>query len=177
MNQFKFGKFKHLKIQGNNREIGFQLGRIAKNEYGIERPVIPDQEKLSCQRDYIKCNYPIHFEKMQGFAQAYGEALETSLVDYTCFGNPLGGIACSAVFYPPSITKERNGVLSRNLDFPINSGTLSNPYVLELRPDTGYASLGILSFDLFGLQLDGINSEGLAVAHLQANEVEEEKYS
>jgi hypothetical protein len=67
--------------------------------------------------------------------------------------------------------------MSRNYDFSL--GTLrgafpeegepvamSRPYVFELYPDEGYASIAICAFDLLNGALDGVNSEGLAVAVL-----------
>ena len=47
---------------------------------------------------------------------------------------------------------------------------MSRPYIFELYPDQGYASLSICAFDLLGGVLDGINSEGLAVAILADDE-------
>ena len=42
----------------------------------------------------------------------------------------------------------------------------SRPYVVELYPDSGYATLAVVCFDLMGV-VDGINSEGLTIALLQ----------
>jgi hypothetical protein len=41
----------------------------------------------------------------------------------------------------------------------------ARPYLLELHPDRGYASLAMVAYDLLGV-IDGINSEGLTVALL-----------
>lgn len=41
---------------------------------------------------------------------------------------------------------------------------LARPYIFELYPDQGYASISICAFELLGGVLDGINSEGLTVA-------------
>jgi hypothetical protein len=65
--------------------------------------------------------------------------------------------------------------LSRNYDFTTGTimGTfpgegempvMSRPYIFELHPDKGHASLAVCSFDLGGGVLDGINERGLAVA-------------
>jgi predicted choloylglycine hydrolase len=47
---------------------------------------------------------------------------------------------------------------------------MSRPYVLEIYPDRGYASLAICTFDMLGGVIDGINSEGLVVAILAEEE-------
>jgi predicted choloylglycine hydrolase len=49
-------------------------------------------------------------------------------------------------------------------------------YVVELYPDKGFSSLVNLSFELYGLSLDGINSEGLTVTHLYADSVNSDLY-
>jgi predicted choloylglycine hydrolase len=41
---------------------------------------------------------------------------------------------------------------------------LARPYIFEIYPDEGYASISICAFELLGGVLDGINSEGLTVA-------------
>lgn len=182
---------KHLKLSGDNRLIGYRLGQISKDSYNMVRPIPEDKLKNQCQKDYIKTNYPIHFERMQGFAEAYGENLEDTLFDFTCFGHPLKALGCSAVYYPSSLTDSQSGILSRNLDFGLgsleaiitgqestgNAAVLSNPLILEIHPNKGYSTLGVLCFDLFGLLLDGINSEGLIVTHLHADSMDENGYA
>jgi hypothetical protein len=73
-------------------------------------------------------------------------------------------------------------VVSRNYDF--STGTLAGtkppagelpatarPYILELHPDRGHASLAICSYDLLSGVLDGINDAGLTVALLADDEL------
>lgn len=181
---------KHLELTGNNMEIGYRLGEIARKNHRIERPYIDNKLKNQCQKEYLKVNYPVHYERMRGFAEAYGESLSETHYDFTCFGHPLKAVGCSAVYYPPSITESHSGVLSRNLDFPVASldeivtgkkdlhqpPVLSTPYILEIHPDEGYSTIGMFSYDLFGLLLDGMNSEGLIVTHLHADSIDEKSY-
>src|SRR5206468_9224031 len=85
------------------------------------------------------------------------------------------------------VTATGTGVVSRNYDF--TTGTLegkrpakgelaatARPYVVEIYPDRGYASLAVYSYDLLSGVLDGVNSEGLTVA-LLADDETVEKYS
>jgi len=184
-----FSKVNNLRLFGTNEEIGFKLGEIAKNQHFISRSRNLNTLKNKCQKEYLKMNYPIHFKRMKGLARAYSENIDTTEYDFTCFGNPLGINACSAVFYPPGYTKSNVGILSRNLDLPTISfaemitgngsediPAASNIYIVELYPDEGYPSLLNLSFELYGLGLDGINSEGLTVTHLYADSVNSNLY-
>lgn len=82
---------------------------------------------------------------------------------------------CSAVYYPPSTTQTGHGILSRNFDYwllafdgqeasPHSPAMVSEPYIMELYPDQGYASLCMTNYDLVSGVLDGINEKGLVVA-------------
>ncbi len=185
-----FIKVKNLRLWGTNEEIGFKLGEIAKKQHSISRIKNTDSIKNLCQKKYLRNNYPIHYSRMKGMANAYGENIDNTEYDFTCFGNPLGVNACSAVFYPPEFTETKTGILSRNLDLPTISfsemikgknvanepSALSNIYVIEIYPDNGFSSLINLSFELYGLGLDGINSEGFSVTHLYADSVNTNSY-
>jgi predicted choloylglycine hydrolase len=185
-----FSLVKNIQLFGTNEEIGFKLGEIAKINHSISKLKNIDVIKNNCQKIYIKANYPIHYQRMTGLAKAYGEDINKTSFDFTCFGNPLANNACSAVYYPPRFTKNKTGILSRNADLPLTSFSeiitgkkdsdenpaASNIYITELYPDKGYSSLIVLSFELFGLGLDGINSEGLAVTHLHADTINTNNY-
>jgi hypothetical protein len=94
-----------------------------------------------------------------------------------------GTAGCSVAFYPGDGTKDGHGILSRNFDFPTATfdqimggpGRLgerllaADPWVVELHPDHGYASVTVGIMDVAGA-MDGINSAGLAVALLADNE-------
>jgi predicted choloylglycine hydrolase len=185
-----FIKVKNIRLYGTNEEIGFKLGEIAKKQHTVSRHKNSDLLKNTCQKYYLNNNYPVHYRRMKGMANAYGEDIENTEYDFTCFGNPLGINACSAVFYPPEFTETKTGILSRNLDLPTISfsemiteenvanepAAMSNLYVIEIYPDCGFSSIVNLSFELYGLGLDGINSEGLAVTHLYADSVNTKSY-
>jgi hypothetical protein len=93
---------------------------------------------------------------------------------------------CSVAFYPGEGTKDGHGVLSRNFDFPTATFTqivglpplpderplAADPWVIELHPTEGYASIIVGIMDLMG-GMDGVNEAGLAVALLADNETPE----
>src|SRR5262249_11094660 len=89
---------------------------------------------------------------------------------------------CSVVYLPPRATASGSGVVSRDYDF--TTGALSfgflppgklhptaRPYVVELHPDRGYASIALVSYELLSGVLDGMNSEGLTVTLAMDDEV------
>jgi hypothetical protein len=119
---------------------------------------------------------------VRGVAAAFNMRIDNHAMNFSAlfYGFSLPG--CSAVFYPPGTTKEGRGVLSRNFDF--STGTLegkvlkpgerpvcARPYLIEMHPDEGYASLALCCFDLLGGVVDGINSEGLCIALLADGEL------
>jgi len=159
----------HLKLEGSDREIGFQLGKLARENHRIDKTAKVKPEILKEQVDYLEQHYPQHIERMHGFAEAYGVPLHAYSHDFSCFGRPLGDTGCSAVYYPPSLMRHGSGTISRNLDFPIpanyrdlESFPFKHTYVIEMKPETGYASLSLFCFDVFGLSMEGINDRGLA---------------
>ena len=162
----------HLVLRGTNEEIGYQLGQLARNKHGIDKSSDVDRGVIEGQYNYLKTQYPEYYSRMSGFAKAYGKTLTDPDYDFSFFGKIPDGIGCSAVYYPPSTTETGHGYISRNLDFVIprnytqNEFPFKETYVFEMHPETGFSSLTIFCFDVFGTALEGINSEGLAVIHL-----------
>ncbi|MBU7000902.1 MAG: linear amide C-N hydrolase, partial [Theionarchaea archaeon] len=128
---------------------------------------------------------PLHLERARGVALALGVDSEDYTFDTTdiSYNQDMPIIpGCSVVYYPPHTTNIESGLLSRNYDFPTKSlpeimgnplpedvlrtfrPLMADPYIMELYPDEGYASLCLTSFELLSGVLDGINSEGLIVA-------------
>jgi hypothetical protein len=120
---------------------------------------------------------------MHGVADAFGMRFDDDAVNFSVLsylaGPPPG---CSVVYYPPKMIDGAHGVLSRNYDFTTGTAGFTKPgpgqlpytarpYVMELHPDEGYASIAIVSYDLLGSVLDGMNSQGLTVALLGDDEI------
>ncbi|SES88549.1 Acyl-coenzyme A:6-aminopenicillanic acid acyl-transferase [Natronincola peptidivorans] len=163
---------RHLVLKGSNYEIGKKLGEIAKEVHGIEKKPSEDLLQTRCQRIYLEKNYPIYLERMKGTAATYNKDLSKDAVDFSLLGELALDTGCSAVYYPPNSTASGHGIISRNLDFymPSKTPAFSKPYIVEMYPDEGYPSITILSFQLLGEALEGINSEGLTVIHLADDE-------
>jgi predicted choloylglycine hydrolase len=164
----------HIFAKGTNEEIGYQLGRLANDFHNIDKSANINASIVEGQYSYLKKHYPGHYARMSGFAKAYKKRLNDYSYDFSFFGNALNGPACSAVHYPPAITISNRGYISRNLDFTIpKNPKFDTPYfpfqhthILEMHPESSYPSISLFCFEVFGLALEGINSQGLVVIHL-----------
>ena len=164
---------RHLVLEGSNEEIGRALAEIAKERYGVAlRPRAPLE--VRAQRDFLGRNDPILLERMRGVAAAFGKSVDDDGWDFTQLGFTELRAGCSIAHLPPSATADGKSVVSRDYDF--TTGALSfgflppgmlhptaRPYLVELHPDEGYASIAMVAYDLLSGVLDGMNSEGLTV--------------
>lgn len=178
------GDFTHatyVRLAGSWFEIGRALTRLGLERHGGGPAVSRDPVRTREQRDAFRRTYPAQCERMRGCAAAFGLDPEDDahVFDGFAYGTPAAG--CTVVYYPPETTEDGHGVLSRNFDFTTgtfagrvaktgDSIACAEPYVLELHPDEGLASLALVAFDLFGV-VDGVNSEGLTVALLADDEL------
>ena len=176
---------RHLRIDGSQREIGRRLAEAAADVHGAAaapRPVA-DPELERVRRRWFGMHHPAQLERIAGVADHFGldPADPTVTLDWLgTYDLPAG---CSVGFYPGAWTKDGHALLSRNFDFPTATFTqivglpplpnerplAADPWVIELHPDQGYASIAIGIMDLMGA-MDGINEAGLAVALLADNE-------
>jgi Leucine-rich repeat (LRR) protein len=165
---------RYLYLKGSNEEIGRALAEIARDRYQVKLERSSDPLRTRATRHYIEKNYPILYERMRGVAAAYGHRIDDDQWDYTGLGFTELHAACSIVHLPPQATSLKTGIVSRDYDYSTGSlgfgflpaGMLhptARPYLLELHPDHGYASLAMVAYDLLSGALDGINSEGLTV--------------
>src|SRR5262245_54851401 len=165
---------RHLVLRGTNEQIGRALAEIAKERYGVRPDRAGDPLQVRAQRKFLERNFPILLERMRGVAGAFDKPLEDDAWDFETLGFTDLKAGCSIVHLPPSSTASGKSVVSRDYDF--TTGALSfgfltegmlhptaRPYLLELHPDRGYASIAMVAYDLLSGVLDGMNSEGLTV--------------
>jgi hypothetical protein len=190
-----FMTVRRLAVTGTNFEIGRVIGELAIERYEqIAEHYLGNARFVRARRAYFQRHYPIHWQRMQGVASAFGVHPEDDRFDLSNLvynsdipiPPPLG---CSAVYFPPSTTAGGHGYLSRNYDFsigplaeiahvPLPSDrfaerplVMSEPYVMEWHPtDGGYRSIAIQAFDLLSGTLDGMNEAGLVVSILPDDE-------
>lgn len=180
-----FMEVRHIVMRGTNFQIGRKLANIARTELG-SRPIRYRNSKATHdQIKYFERYYHVFLERMRGVASAYNKKITQTSWNFAglYYGVPISG--CFSVYYPPLTTESGKGVLSRNFDFTTGTfygaepsqsspAACARPFVIELYPDKGYASIVICCFDLLGGATDGINSEGLTIAMLSDGDVAEE---
>lgn len=180
-----FATVRHLRVEGSQREIGRALAAAAEEVHGAAaRPVpAPDHVLERARRRWFARNHPLLLDRMGGVADHFGFALDDCSVSLDWLGTYDVPAGCSVAFYPGQGTKDGHGRLARNFDFPtatfsqlVGGSSLSgerplaaDPWIVELHPDTGYASVVVTIMDVNGA-MDGVNEAGLAVALLADNE-------
>lgn len=161
----------HLSLHGTNRAIGHHLGEIARARYRLEPRPSPDPVRTRVQREWLRRNAPVLFERLRGASDAFGVDVADDVYDLCRLcgrAEALGAAGCSAAFVPPR-QADGHPLVSRAFDFAVPAApgeaaqALLRPYVVELHPDAGHPSLAVVAFDLLGAVLDGVNGEGLAV--------------
>jgi hypothetical protein len=178
-----FMEVRHLFFRGTNHDIGRKLAEIAKERHNAQPIRYPNTRATYEQIKFFKEYFPMQIDRMSGVASFYDMKLSASGVNFAglYYGVPLTN--CSVVYYPPATTMDSIGVMSRNFDY--TTGTVfggepgdgelpacARPYIIEMYPDAGYASIVVCCFDLLGGATDGINSEGLTVAMLADDDVD-----
>ncbi len=176
-----FATVRYLRLEGSHFEIGRKLCEIAMERHGWVPSEDVDPRRTAAQRRYFERNAPFHFERMRGVADLLGADVEDDTFNLADLAYGFERPGCTLVYYPPATTEWGTGVVSRNFDFTTGTfdgrrpgaeqvAVCSQPYVLELRPDRGYASISICAYDLLGGVVDGMNERGLVVALLADDE-------
>jgi predicted choloylglycine hydrolase len=169
---------RHLVIRGDNTAVGKKLAEIAKRQHQSTLSKNADAKIWSKQWSWLKANYPERYERSIGVRIAYGLAEDTQM-DITSLPIDMSlNPSCSVVYYPGSSVTNGHAMFSRNYDFPKASyaeltrrgsggrSMTGDPYVIEMHPTKGYASLYTCAYDLLGGAVDGVNEKGVAVALL-----------
>ena len=167
---------RHLKVTGTNQQIGSVLAKIAVERHGYKAG-FADSALTNRRRNWFQANFPAMVERSHGVTETLKEP---NIDPFGLTYDMMTGPGCSTVFYPGTVTESGHSVLSRNYDFstktyaeltgrtaaPNSRAFTADPYILELHPTKGYASLAIVSYDLLMGCVDGLNEKGLTVALL-----------
>lgn len=159
----------HLVLSGSNRAIGRHLGELARGRYRLTPPPAPDPLRLRAQREWLRRRAPVLLERMRGVADAFGVSPDDDTIDLSHLGRSPPRASGSAVIVP-AVDAGVHPRVSRTLDVPSpiepprpgDSPPASRPYVIELHPDAGFASLALAACDLLAA-LEGVNAAGLVV--------------
>lgn len=171
---------RHIEIGGTNEQIGRKLAEIARDRHHVSAPT-GKVDRVKEQLAWYEKNWPEHHARSRGVAAAYGKAagdagFDPSQLNFNLDLNP----GCSVVYYPGKSVTTGHAMLSRNYDFPTTTfaemvgapvpkgarAMTADPYIIAMRPATGYAALFLCAYDLLGAAIDGVNEKGLAVALL-----------
>jgi predicted choloylglycine hydrolase len=171
----EFVEVRHVVLRGSNAVIGEKIAELAKRN-GTRPRRSGDVILNRAKREYMAENYPVMYERMTGVASAYGLRIDDDSYDFSGLSQArFAGPGCSVIFLPKEHTKNKHSILSRNYDFTTGDiqgrrprdgwlPVMARPILFELHPDRGYSSLSLCAFEYLGGVLDGINSQGLAVA-------------
>jgi acyl-CoA:6-aminopenicillanic acid acyl transferase len=173
---------RHLVLRGTNEEIGRALAEIAQERYGAHAERASDPLRIRAQRRYIETAFPILADRMRGVAAAFGLRQDDDAWDHSQLAYADLEAGCSIVHLPRQATADGQSVVGRDYDFStgsLNFGFLepgklhptARPYLVELHPDRGYASIAMVAYDLLSGALDGMNSEGLTVSIAMDDEI------
>ena len=185
-NKEDYTKPRHIVVKGSNEEIGFDLGTLAKNEYGVELGKYKDPIYGKARREYLARNWPAMLERSKGVLRAFGIPEQDIVHDATQLpfdfygyskGRSLDFNTCSAAVLPIEKSKNNGGpFVSRNFDLmamhlwcdlqgqkaPEGAHKCwSRGVVLELQPDKAYKSILVGGQELLTPYIDGINEKGL----------------
>jgi hypothetical protein len=176
---------RHLRLSGSQRDIGRGLAEAAREVHGeLAGPTrAPDPVVQRVRRRWFEQHHPVLAERMRGVGDAFGVDPEDDASDLAWLATYEGPVGCSTVVYPGSTTKDGHTVLARNFDFPTMTieelmglpprpgvrPLAADPWIVELHPDEGLASVTIGIMDVMGA-MDGVNEAGLAVSLLADNE-------
>lgn len=179
---------RHLRLAGSQEEIGRALAAAAAAAHGEAAAPRPAVDPLveAVRRRWFAAHHPTHLRRLRGIAEHFGLDPGDTTLTWDWLGTYDVPAGCSVAFYPGAGTKDGHGVLARNFDFPTATYTqlmglaplpgerplAADPWIVELHPDDGYASVTIGIMDLMGA-MDGVNEAGLAVALLADNETPE----
>lgn len=176
---------RHLCLAGTDREIGRGLAAAARSVHGPAAGPLPavDPTVQRARRAWFERNHPVLAARIEGVADAFGVAADDDRWDLAWLATYEGQAGCSAVVYPGSGTKDGHTLLARNFDFPTltfsqltglppipgEQPLAADPWVVELHPDGGLASIVIGIMDVMG-GMEGVNEAGLGVVLLADNE-------
>ncbi len=172
-----------IAVKGSDFDIGKDLAEVGIKEYEIQLDKYKTPVYGKARQNYMKRNFPALAERARGVADAFKLDLNETNYDTTILPFDLGDMACSAIYFPASLTENNHPCVCRNLDWYEESVTelgsalmviegkpsrksLSRITSVEFYPENGYNTVQFGSHDLLNPPLDGINEKGLFVTIL-----------
>lgn len=179
-------KPRHIIVDGSYEEIGYDLAKLATEDYGTSLGRYVDPIYGAARREYFANNWPSMNERAKGVRRAFGieendNSADASGLPFDLYdvqsGASIDVNMCSALVLPKEKTGDGKSVfVGRNWEMgntPIWSGMMGKQapegaigcgercVVMEVRPDTGYKHILIGAHELLTPLLDGMNEKGL----------------
>src|SRR5579862_4427691 len=100
-----FAEVRHAVLRGSNREVGRKIAEIARRRHKVRPAPASDTLRTRCRNAYFQRNYPQHYERMRGAAEAYDLPFPNDSTDIgELWYNLDTAPGCSVVYYPPAYT-------------------------------------------------------------------------
>ncbi len=174
---------REIAVKGSDYKIGKDLAEIGIETYDVRLDQYSDPVYGKARQGYMQRNFPALAERALGVADAFQLALHETSYDTTVLPFDLGDIACSAIYFPPTITENKHPCVCHNLDWYEASvpeleaawvgikgkparKSLSRISAVEFYPEKGCNAVQLGSHDLLNPPMDGINEKGLFVTIL-----------
>lgn len=183
-----FFTVRYLRAAGIDRFIGRTLATAARDVLGPSAGPhrAADATVQRARRKWFRMHHRSLYDRTAGIAEVFGVDPDDDTWDLARLGRIQAPPGCSAVFHPGCQTNNGHALLGRNFDFPTTTHSeiigrpptpqepplAADPWVIELHPDQGYATIVVGIMDMMG-GMDGINEAGLAVTLLADNETPE----
>ena len=76
-------KPRHIIVEGSYEEIGYDLGKLAREEYGTKLRKYRDPVYAKAKRDYLERNWPERLAESKGVLRAFDLAEDDNTFDPT----------------------------------------------------------------------------------------------
>lgn len=158
----------HLRLRGSNRAIGRHLGEIARGRYGASPSPAADGDRAGARLAWLRERHPIAYDRLCGMAAAFGLRDQDGERALDALRPAAHLAGCGIAWLPARRVAGERPMVSRSFDAVLDAPgegvpPAACPYVLELHPDDGHASLAMVARDFLGA-VEGVNAEGLVVA-------------
>ena len=174
-----YQEVRHIVLRGTNQEIGRAIAQISNDYYQAQTLSFESLQYKSSRDSYIRQHFPALAERRKGIDNFYGWG-QSDLHDSSALWYDMQPVACSAIFFPNTVTASGHSFQARNMDFLVvdmwqyltgkvgqGNKLFSRNFVMETYPqDGGYATLVVGSFDLLNGAYDGFNEYGLSISGL-----------
>lgn len=176
-----FMSVRAVTVRGGDEEIGADLARLGRSDFAARIAPYTDPVYAQARRVYLERNHPALAARARGVASVFGVPADGDEFDTTAVGYDVpGGPACSAVWFPPSVTTTGRPLFGRNMDWftlPLSATTgmaagpdehpsCSRTVLITTVGESGRAVAQLGCHDLISPGFDGVNDAGLIMALL-----------